>query len=79
MLVRIALNNVIPEMFAIVNFGQGGTTSAIIAQMNPKVRVHVVDIDANRIAAWNSESLPIPEPGLVHTSLCDRFPVLINV
>ena len=45
----------------------GGPTMAVIAKMNPDRKVVVVDINADRIAAWNSEdySLPIYEPGLV--------------
>ena len=45
----------------------GGPTMAVIAKMNPDRKVLVVDINAERIAAWNSEdySLPIYEPGLV--------------
>ncbi len=37
---------------------------AMIAARCPDVPVTVVDIDSNRIAAWNSETLPIYEPGL---------------
>ncbi len=45
----------------------GGPTMAVIAKMNPDRKVIVVDINAERIAAWNSEdySIPIYEPGLV--------------
>jgi len=45
----------------------GGPTMAVIAKMNPDRKVIVVDINADRIAAWNSEdySIPIYEPGLV--------------
>lgn len=45
----------------------GGPTMAVIAKMNPDRKVMVVDINAERIAAWNSEDyrLPIYEPGLV--------------
>ncbi len=45
----------------------GGPTMAVIAKMNPNRKVIVVDINAERIAAWNSEdySIPIYEPGLV--------------
>ncbi len=45
----------------------GGPTMAVIAKMNPERKVYVVDINAERIAAWNSENydLPIYEPGLV--------------
>ena len=45
----------------------GGPTMAIIAQKNPDITVTVVDINENRIAAWNSnnfDKLPIYEPGL---------------
>ena len=45
----------------------GGPTMSIIAQKNPKIKVHVVDMNANKIAAWNSENLdnlPVYEPGL---------------
>ena len=44
----------------------GGPTMAVIAKMNPDRKVRVVDIDAERIAAWNSPDfkLPIYEPGL---------------
>ena len=40
---------------------------AVIAQKNPNITVNVVDINENRIAAWNSnnfDELPIYEPGL---------------
>ena len=45
----------------------GGPTMAVIAKMNPDRKVVVVDINAKRIAAWNSKNyaLPIYEPGLV--------------
>ena len=42
----------------------GGPTMAVIAKMNPGRRVLVVDINAERIAAWNSDNLPVYEPGL---------------
>jgi UDPglucose 6-dehydrogenase len=42
----------------------GGPTMAMIARKNPAVRVTVVDISQKRIEAWNSEHLPIYEPGL---------------
>ena len=45
----------------------GGPTMAVIAKMNPDRKVYVCDINAKRIAAWNSKNyaLPIYEPGLV--------------
>ena len=42
----------------------GGPTMAVIAEKCPDVRVTVVDINPERIAAWNSDTLPIYEPGL---------------
>jgi UDPglucose 6-dehydrogenase len=42
----------------------GGPTMAMIAHKCPDVKVTVVDINAERIAAWQSEHLPIYEPGL---------------
>lgn len=42
----------------------GGPTMTVIADKCPDVKVTVVDINQARIDAWNSESLPIFEPGL---------------
>jgi UDPglucose 6-dehydrogenase len=42
----------------------GGPTMAVIAKKCPQYKVTVVDINADRIAAWNSDILPIYEPGL---------------
>lgn len=42
----------------------GGPTMAMIALKAPNITVTVVDMNANRIAAWNSDSLPVYEPGL---------------
>ena len=42
----------------------GGPTMAVIAHKCPEIEVIVVDNDPDRIAAWNSDSLPIFEPGL---------------
>lgn len=42
----------------------GGPTMAVIAQKCPEHRVTVVDINEARIAAWQSNKLPIYEPGL---------------
>jgi UDPglucose 6-dehydrogenase len=42
----------------------GGPTMAMIAAKCPDCRVTVVDINPERIAAWNSDDLPIYEPGL---------------
>jgi len=42
----------------------GGPTMAMIAAKCPDIRVDVVDLNSERIASWNSENLPIYEPGL---------------
>ncbi|HPE17114.1 MAG TPA: UDP-glucose 6-dehydrogenase, partial [Tenuifilaceae bacterium] len=43
----------------------GGPTMAVIAQKNPHIEVNVVDINPERIAAWQTDELPIYEPGLL--------------
>jgi len=43
----------------------GGPTMAVIAAKCPQYKVTVVDINAARISAWNSDELPIYEPGLL--------------
>lgn len=42
----------------------GGPTMAVIAEKCPEVTVVVLDISQRQIDAWNSDSLPIYEPGL---------------
>ena len=42
----------------------GGPTMAMIAKKCPQYQVKIVDINSARIAAWNSDSLPVYEPGL---------------
>ena len=42
----------------------GGPTMAMIAAKCPDYTVTVADINEERIAAWNSDELPIYEPGL---------------
>ncbi|SDH58277.1 nucleotide sugar dehydrogenase [Winogradskyella thalassocola] len=45
----------------------GGPTMAVIAKKNPNIKVTIVDINEERIVAWNDEDLsklPIYEPGL---------------
>ena len=44
----------------------GGPTMGVIALKCPDIKVTVVDLNAERIAAWNGplENLPIYEPGL---------------
>ena len=45
----------------------GGPTMAMIAKKCPDRKVTVVDINEERIAAWQSDALPIYEPGLAET------------
>lgn len=42
----------------------GGPTMAMIAYKCPQYRVTCADINPEKIAAWNSDELPIYEPGL---------------
>jgi UDPglucose 6-dehydrogenase len=50
----------------------GGPTMAVIARHCPQHRVVVVDIDEQKIAAWQSDDLPIYEPGLKEVVLSAR-------
>eukprot|EP00731_Ephydatia_muelleri_P035927 Em0179g17a len=42
----------------------GGPTCSVIASRCPEIQVTVTDLSKERIDAWNSERLPIYEPGL---------------
>jgi UDP-glucose 6-dehydrogenase len=42
-----------------------GPTMAMIALKCPHIEVVVLDINEERINAWNSDTLPIYEPGLL--------------
>ncbi|XP_077988764.1 UDP-glucose 6-dehydrogenase-like [Glandiceps talaboti] len=42
----------------------GGPTCSVIALNCPQIQVTVVDLSESRIAAWNSDHIPIYEPGL---------------
>merc|ERR1711935_1269850 len=42
----------------------GGPTCATIALKCPHITVTIVDLNEARISAWNSDNLPIYEPGL---------------
>lgn len=50
----------------------GGPTMAVIAKNCPQHRVVVVDINEARIKAWQSDDLPIYEPGLEEVVRCAR-------
>jgi UDPglucose 6-dehydrogenase len=54
-----------PKKILCIGAGYVGTpTMAVIARHCPQHRITVVDINAERIAQWNSDHLPIYEPGL---------------
>lgn len=42
----------------------GGPTCSVIAHRCPHITVTIVDVNPTRIAAWNSDTLPVFEPGL---------------
>ncbi len=42
----------------------GGPTMTVIAAKSPRIKVTVVDLNEKIINAWNSQSIPIYEPGL---------------
>ncbi len=50
----------------------GGPTMAMIAHKCPQYRVTIVDINSDRIDQWNSDRLPIYEPGLDEIVLAAR-------
>ncbi|MBN1604943.1 MAG: UDP-glucose 6-dehydrogenase [Chitinispirillaceae bacterium] len=50
----------------------GGPTMAMIAAKCPDYKVTVVDINAARIDAWNTDHLPIFEPGLLEVVKISR-------
>lgn len=50
----------------------GGPTMAMIAAKCPDIKVTVVDPNAERIAEWNSDELPVYEPGLHEVVLQSR-------
>ena len=58
-------NSKLPEKICCIGAGYvGGPTMAVLAWKCPTIEVTVVDTDSQRIAAWNSESLPVYEHGL---------------
>lgn len=50
----------------------GGPTMAMIASKCPQADVTVVDINAEKIAAWKTETLPVFEPGLLEVVKAQR-------
>ena len=50
----------------------GGPTMAMIADKCEEITVTVVDLNADRVASWNSDDLPVFEPGLTEIVLRRR-------
>jgi UDPglucose 6-dehydrogenase len=50
----------------------GGPTMAMIAYKCPDIQVTVVDLNQKRIDAWNSDELPVYEPGLAEVVAAAR-------
>ena len=50
----------------------GGPTMAVIAKNCPEHKVTVVDMNEAKIAAWQTDNLPIYEPGLLEVVQCAR-------
>ncbi|PLN82375.1 hypothetical protein BDW42DRAFT_192998 [Aspergillus taichungensis] len=49
----------------VIGAGPSGVlTALVLAGQNPHVQFHVVDSNERRIAAWNSDRVPIGEPGV---------------
>ncbi|KDN52494.1 nucleotide sugar dehydrogenase [Tilletiaria anomala UBC 951] len=63
----MVLDRTAPKVRAICCIGAGyvgGPTCSVIAQRCPHIKVTIVDVNPVRIAAWNSDTLPVFEPGL---------------
>mmetsp|Transcript_28124 Transcript_28124/g.47197 ORF Transcript_28124/g.47197 Transcript_28124/m.47197 type:complete len:482 (-) Transcript_28124:197-1642(-) len=59
-------DNIVVKCIACIGAGYvGGPTMAVIAKQCPDIKVIVVDLSVPRINAWNSDVLPIYEPGLL--------------
>lgn len=43
----------------------GGPTMSVIALKCPEYKINVVDVNENKIKQWNSDNLPVFEPGLM--------------
>lgn len=54
----------------------GGPTCAIIASKCPDIQVTVVDVSVERIAAWNSDNLPLFEVSSIIGFVSQRIRLL---
>lgn len=60
------MNRMLPKKICCIGAGYvGGPTMAMIAKQCPEIQVTVVDINAQRIAQWQTDDLPVYEPGLL--------------
>jgi UDPglucose 6-dehydrogenase len=57
-------NNILKRILCIGAGYVGGPTMAMIAHKCPQYRVNVVDVNQEKINQWNSDDLPVYEPGL---------------
>ena len=63
----------LPKVVACIGAGYiGGPTMAVLAGHCPDIKFYVVDRDHKRIDAWNSDEMPIFEPGLKEIVLKSR-------
>lgn len=51
----------------------GGPSCAVMALKCPKVKINIVDLNQQRIDAWNSEDLPIYEVLSHHHYIYNMF------
>ena len=58
------MNNFVKNILCIGAGYVGGPTMVMIAHKCPQYKVTVVDINHEKIAQWNSDRLPVYEPGL---------------
>ena len=58
------LNNIAMKICCMGAGYVGGPTMAVIAFKCPDIQVSVFDVNQSRVDAWNSDDLPIYEPGL---------------
>jgi UDP-glucose 6-dehydrogenase len=52
---------------------------SVIASNCPDIRVCVVDLSKEQIAAWNTDKLPIYEPGLLQVCLHEKAACMTGI
>lgn len=58
------LNHTVSAGLGLTQFPTGGPTAAVLALYHPSISVEVLDRDPSRIQRWQSQHLPVHEPGL---------------